>query len=337
MTILFAANTPADFLQADDDHGLFYSTDTESRDANYVPHDIGFTAYEYAATPFGMEFSSPSTDFWLHFRVYIPGVSSSGARNDFYLLALYDASDNMIARIRGFDADFYAQAIADTTVTGASMPTGANRTWILDLHVVVNGTTDITVDMYLNGARVSSATAANTGGLGGVSRVLFENNNVANVAGGGTSDTMHYSEIVCLDGESPRGWRLSELFPASAGDHTDFDGDYTELGDENLASAAAGGANGDRVSSNLSTYNGPASSSAIRAVVSKAVAAKGTTGPGTLVQSLRIGATDYDGSSVALSTDYASLMEVWDNNPATASGWATSDFAGTQIGLKAET
>jgi hypothetical protein len=333
MTILFVGNTPAQFYASSAE--LEYDTSTEHRDSDFVPNDIGYTVSEGGTTYFDHELDSEVTDFWLHYRMYFPRVDNFNVLDNQRWVTLYDGSDNVLLRFEGHRPNNWIDVVGDTTGVGASFGLGQMRSFTIDIHVEVNGTTDITGTLYVNGAKVSTATVANTGGRGGVARVLWENYNTTQL-NSGSQDTSHVSEIIMTSGEPTRGWRLAQLNPSAAGNHTDFTGTPDTLADGDLASGVSAGADGDRMSNTLTAYGGPATASGIRAVVAATVAAKGDAGPDRLSQSVRIGGTDYDGTPVDLATEYQPLFTIWDNDPASGVGWDTADFATMELGLLAE-
>lgn len=328
MAIEFVGNTLSDFFADASGGSLTSVTSTNIRDSALCANELAVAIQGGNSSPFSIVLDSAAVDCWIHCRVDFNGIGSNAAGGDW--LKVYDASDNEIAIIDFTSDDLRAQAVGDSTVNGTTIENWPNDGMTLDVHVVVNGSTDITVSFYKDGSLLSEAVAANTGAKGGAKTITFTNFDLTF-----NNQTNYYSEfIVTSGGESTIGWRLGCLEPDGTGNHTDFEGDYVELSDDDLATAAATGTNGDRVSSTV-TYGGPSTSGGIRAVIAKCVATKGDSGPGTLKQFLRISATNYDGSGEALTINNMAYMEEWATNPATASAWQSSDLTGIEVGVEA--
>jgi hypothetical protein len=328
MAILFVNNSPLLF-------GNYLTTSTLERDSAYSPYGIITDAV------FDNQSSSPMRpnvfidaavgDLWVHFRARSSGdVFDSDSDGD--LFEAYDANGDLVARLDATNGDFRAEAIGDTNVFGASTFTWAdNQNKTIDMRIAVGANVEVFV--YENGTLVSSASAANTGAklipVDLIWRVV-DLNDVSNPG------EWYFSEFIVTDGEDTRGWRLATLEAASAGFYTDFVGDFNQLGDRQLVSGAASATDGDRVSSGLSAYGGAAST--VRAVVNVANAQRGPAGISQLTQFLRIGGTDYSGATETFATgEKKQLIQVWNDNPATAVPWVTGDLATLEMGLLANT
>lgn len=323
MTILFVGNTLSDFFADASSIGMTSETTTNVRDSSLSPNELQVPISAVGSSPFGIELEAEYTDLWVHFRADFNGIEFNAADGSF--LNIYDGSDDLIASLDFNNDAIRTQAVGDTTVTGESF-VWSNAPITIDVHVEVSGG-NIVVTFYRDGSVLDTVTAANTGGKGGGQTILFSNEDVTN-----STTSMYFSEFIVTNAESTRGWRLGCLEPDGTGNYSDFEGGYVELSDDDLATAAATGTAADRVSSTV-TYSGPSSAGGIRAVIAKCVATKGDTGPATLTQFLRISSTDYDGSGEALTVDNTAYMEEWATNPATATGWSTTDLAGIEVGV----
>lgn len=338
MSILFVGNDAADFFADYNGTSIYNTTSTEVRDSNFVSRNLAALAGEFINAPFGIQLPSTSDDLWLHFRFRQPNVDQSNNRGAFRFIRFYDSNDKEVCRLEGDDANHWLRVYGDTTVTGSNVEFYTDETvYTVDIHIERDGTTDVTMTLYTNGIQVQTVTAANTtAGNVAIDRIYFENFNMV-MRLTGTTDEMPFSEFIVTDGEDTRGWRLAVLTAASDGTHTDFSGGAAEVGDADIASAASASANGDKASFNPSTYSGPTTSSGIRAVVGKALASRGDTGPAHLRQFLRISATDYEGDQHALTVQNDQYVYVWDNNPNTAGAWDSADLSSLEFGVKAET
>lgn len=272
--------------------------------------------------------AAPSGTVFVHFRVEYDIETPTNTSIDGHWLSIYDADNNLLARADILDAKLRPQAYGDTTVAGASMPMLSLMT--IDVAVTVGAT--ISVSVYLAGSLVSTAVANNTAGKGVPAQVVIDPFDLADNSGA----KVGFSEIVVTDGEDTRAWRLSMLSPAGAGNYAQWAGGATELADDLSLTGASPTAPGQRVSSTLSAYAGPATPAGIRAVVARANLVASTAGGSQVRQFLRIGGVDYDGPIHNLTSTMAAYNAEWAVNPATGLPWTTADLAGVEIGLKSE-
>lgn len=348
MAILFAANTATE-LGGGTSYSVPNSSITEPNtinnvfnngpgstfngfDPDYAPEAIGvYLASSAANLGFTINTTAPSGDYWFHCRVQMPSTTSGNADGMFW--AFFDAAGDRIAEIDISNGDFFIEVFGDTSATGLTFTFSAYAAVMMDVRISTSGG-NLTGDVYVNGVLVSSATVANTGGVGPVTSMQSIHDDMVNSADTNAA-WVFYSEIIIADGESTLNWRLGTMQPDTQGDNNDMTGDPSVLlnNDGNTLSTDNVG---DRESWNLTAYNGPASPAGIRAVVTKTRSQAGITGPQQMRHHLRIASTDYD--SGLLTPDPANgEMVVWDDNPATTSPWATSDFASLQQGVEAET
>jgi hypothetical protein len=81
------------------------------------------------------------------------------------------------------------------------------------------------------------------------------------------------------------------------------------------------------------TANDTASSDEVIAgVIGNVIARKEDAGAKFVRPIVRIGSTDYNGDSTALTESYALAKHVWDESPATATTWTSSEIDGMEIG-----
>lgn len=79
----------------------------------------------------------------------------------------------------------------------------------------------------------------------------------------------------------------------------------------------------------------PVATTNVKAVMLVLSAAKSDTGAKSLKRRIRSGGTTYAGSAVALSTAYASILEVVELDPATGSAWTASGVNALEAGFEA--
>lgn len=330
MSIVFLASTVADFFNDGADN-FTSTTDTTLRDPNYQPYDIEIEAPRGDSNPFTIEFGSAVADVWVHYRMLMPATSASAASGDVFRFLNVNDDVLLIGDLNSNDLtlDLYADSFT-TSISSNNFTENVVKT--IDIHLQVNPT-EMVADFYVNGTLLLSATGANTAGLEPApTRFEFSVDDWTS----GFDETAKFSEIIVTDGEDTRGWRLATLEPDGAGNYTDFDGAFGDVAGFDIASAIGTGTADDRASFSLSAYNGTATPAGIRGVFAKSLASKGDTGPTNMRQFLRIGGTDYDGSSVALDFSLGGFIEEWATNPA-GGAWSTSDFASLEVGVKAET
>jgi hypothetical protein len=294
------------------------------------------------ACGFGIGIPAPSSDtIWLHFRQKANSVYSGPSSTNVGIVWQFsNAAGQVLATIacRGTTASnpgWRAEVFGDTTVVGTSFagPYGATATF--DIQLVVNST-NIILNVYMNGTLVSSATAANSTGLKGKPRYLEELNTNTYNKSSGTTYVIAHSELVVTDNESTVGWRIATLKPNANGGNTAWSGDFNDLVTIGDGTAISSATVGDKENWGLSAYGGPSSPSSIRGVVVKLAASKGTTGPQNIEPSLRISSTDYFKSPVS-PDNINPIYADWTLNPATSAAWATGDLSTTQPGVRSAT
>jgi hypothetical protein len=248
------------------------------------------------------------------------------------MLKFVNSIGTEIAAIRqktaGGNNEYVARAFGDTTVSGVGSQTlTINTTYYIDVRVQVGA--NITIDFYINGSLISTATAANTAAKTAATTInIFENCHASNGAS--------YFTEGCITDESTLNWRLSNLVSSSAGTHTDMIGNpATSFADGDSNTGVLSTAAGQRESWNSTTYLGPSSPSGIRGVFLRAkIAQPPVVAPTKLSQYLRIGGTNYDGSDITMNAINQEIIRELATNPATAAAWTTAGFSSLEVGLK---
>lgn len=291
---------------------------------------------------FGIGIPAPTSDtIWLHYRVKANTPYSRPSSTTVGIVWQFtNAAGQVLATIacRGPAASspgWRAEVFGDTTVTGTPFSGPYSATATFDIQLIVN-TSVITLNVYMNGTLVSSATAANSTGLKGKPCYLEEMNTHTYNKSSGTTSVIAHSELVVTDNESTIGWRISALKPNANGANTAWSGDFNDLVTAGDGTAITSATVGDKESWSLSSYGGPATPSSIRGVVVKYAASKGTTGPQNIEPLARISSTDYFKSPVS-PDNVNPIYADWTQNPATSAPWATSDLTSLQIGVRAAT
>ncbi|PQO23069.1 FscB [Rhodobacteraceae bacterium WD3A24] len=327
--VLHLGHQPADVSGILDGH---MSTNSQGFDADLDVNAIAFlTVGNSDVLPFSVGFDAPVGDLWFQFRHRTPTTTAIEFNvSDVPFLSFYDASHNLLARLRGQnDATIEAVAEGDSQVVGAtSFSRGAAVTYWIDVKLVVGS--DITIEFHVDGSLVSSATAANTGGKGKPVRVVFDNQDMHDSTYGDAD--WYYAHFAALDGVSTIGRRFARQTPDTVGNYDQWAGSLASLGDGDVTTRMTSDTAGQRQNATLAGPTGPAGAT-IAGVHLKAIAQAGTSGPGNLAGSLRLGVSDYDAASVSLDSEVpGKAIFSWAQNPDTSAAWTDADLP-DEIGL----
>ncbi len=338
MGILFVGNTVYDI----DSWTVAPKNSTGSfiRDVNFSPQEL---QAELATSSF------PDADWvipigeavsgiiWIHFRAKNHDLFSHSGTDGHYV-RVYDGTSTQVAELDLLNGQWAARAVGDTTVEGDYIipyeglaPTVTEIFQIVDMRVEVNGS-NIIVDLYHEGELVSTATAANTGGKGNPAQLELSLNDIIGL--GGATRSSYFSEIIVTDNEPTTGWRLAVLEPTSAGNYQNWGGNHVEIGDNDRSTHARVFDPLDKLSSVLSTYNGPVTKGGIRAICAKSSVQAGSQASiSRITNFLRISAADYPlPSGQGGAGVLAPVTSVWSNNPATGVPWDSADISGIEVG-----
>lgn len=322
MAIVFASNDAADFDVNMEEH-----TDATYFDSTMVSRGMRLECIAGGATPFGITLPQATAgDMWLHFRMSYPNANSN---SDGVFSTFMDAAGMELAEFDLVNGNAAARVFGDSTQTGSYSALGAAgsmHTYDIKLSVGAN----ITLEMYLGGALITSATAANTGGKGTPQHLRFDMDDF------GQQNLAYYyfSEFIVADGESTIGMRLSELRPNTDGTYLDGAGTTASLADGDSATGVTLDAAGQKRSWNPTAYAGPASPT-IHSVFSSATVRIGGGDITNARQFLRIGGTDYTGPDQSPNDYVGGVGANWAVNPATSLPWTEADLATFEAGIEA--
>ncbi|WP_296761771.1 FscB [Sediminimonas sp.] len=264
--------------------------------------------------------SIPASDLWFQVRLRSPNTSSTGfdAANTPFL-SFFDGDQAMLARLRGqTDGSIEAVAEGDSQVVGATSFAMGDATihWI-DVKLSVGA--DIAIALHVDGVLHSSATAANTGARGKPALAVFANRDMHRYY---NNTDWFYAHLAACDGVSTIGRRFARQTPGVVGTHDQWAGTLAALGDGNIVTRMTSDAAGQRQSATLAGPAGPAGA-AIAGLHLKAIAQAGTSGPGSLAGSLRLGGVDHDAAALAVAVDKPeTAIFSWDQNPGTGAAWS---------------
>jgi len=222
---------------------------------------------------------------------------------------------------------------AGTTLATGTTPIALSTWYYLELRVVVSATVG-TVELRLNGSTTAecSATGVNTGAL-----------SINTVAASGNQ--FHYDDMYCVDpnsGSAPTNtWlgdvRVETLLPTSNGNSTAWTGVYTAVDEGGAANDDTdyiySSTPGDKETyglSDLSVTNGT-----VYAVQANLTARKDDAGSRTIAPVLRVGGTDYDGTTTGgLAASYLDYKQLYERLDPSGAAWTVSTVNAMEAGVK---
>lgn len=326
MTILFVGSRAADF-----GGGTIKDTNATFFDSNYCSESALVQAiFNIGKAGFFVEHAEAvSGTVWYHFNVYT-GSNMSNANVDGYWFDLKDASGTLLGRYNLTDGVHRAQVYGDTTEESVGSMLLAEKT-LQTIDVKFTAGANLEMSVYLNGVLQMTATAANTGGLSAPRQINFDHEDMV-FSATDTNLRFYYSEFIITDNESTVGWHLATLTPNANGNYTNWDGGFADIQDVNDGLAISVQTANQRQSWTLSSYGGPATTSAVRAVINSfnGNAGAGGTGPQNIAPFIRHASTDVDGSNLTLGQ---TNMVEYTVNPQTSLAWDTADLATLEVGV----
>lgn len=196
-------------------------------------------------------------------------------------------------------------------------------------------------ELRLNGTTVLSGSSVDTrnGGSGIWDTIMLSS------IGTGTGVSTSFDDFVVWDttGSAPYNdflgpVRVKTIFPDGAGASSDF----TPSAGSNYQNVDEASQDGD------TTYNSESTPGDHDTYTFGAVGLTGTVlgvqtnlwvrsdgaGSETIRPKIRIGATDYNGTTVGVSTDYANKPEVFQVSPATSTAWTVTEIDGAEFGIE---
>ncbi len=326
MAILFVGSRAADL-----GGGTIQDTNSNFYDSNYCSESAEVEAiFIGGASGFSIAHDEPvSGTVWYHFNVYT-GSYMASSNVDGYWFDLVDASGTLLGRYNCTDGIHRAQVYGDTTEESVDAMLLAEKT-LQTIDVKFTAGANLEMSVYLNGTLQMTATAANTGGLSAPRRINFDHDDFVHSASSHNLK-FYYSEFIITDNESTIGWHLATLLPAADGNYNNWNGGFADIQAVNDGLALSVQTTNQRQSWTLSSYGGPASTSAVRAVINSfnGNAGAGGTGPQNIAPFIRHASTDVDGSNLTLGQNV--LIE-YTVNPQTSLAWDTADLATLEVGV----
>ena len=279
--------------------------------------------------------SSPAYDtvnsLWLHMN------SLAGSSQDVDNIWIRDGSGDLIYGIEKNSgttsctmyARSYNDAQAETVVSEGVTAGGVLRDF--DWHFdIANDEVKFYVDGVLEGTH-SIDLNQRTGGTLMVD-VEFD--------GDTPSDNYGFSQLIVVTEDSTIGWKVKDLNPDGAGNHTDWTGAYTDV-NENLYDPTAENtiaAAGSQSYTYDDVQGGIQTGQEIKGVCVSTVAAADASAAAPNVQNfVRTNATDYNlGSPVDVEggDNRSAIVDYMTTNPDTGSKWTFSEINAAEFGFK---
>ena len=323
MAILFASNDITDFIGATSDTTAANRRTSFVSEAFHISGADNVDKKAYVSHP-----KAGGNVQWIHFVWKQSNtVGAGGFASSQTLCNMYDdAGDRLffVDMTGASGARAQLNILGDTTVTDDITDFG---TTLVIIDIKVDITTNLDVEIYVDEVLAANGAPANTGGKTLPVATVFT------VTDDGGLNA-YISEFIVAD-EDTRGMGLSKVSPNAAGNYAAWQGDHVETGDSDLGTGASSDATAQKLSSDLTTFGGPASSALRALLINNKCSVRGGT-VGDLRNFLRISSTDYNGASMGPGATVANHITVYDTNPDTAADWDTTDIAGVEVGIESQ-
>jgi hypothetical protein len=230
------------------------------------------------------------------------------------------------------------------TVLGTSVGVLSTATYYyIELKVVLHGSTG-TYDVKVNGTSFLSGTGANTADAGTTAWTaarIGSDGSTAHISGGATWD---FDDFYVCDGSGSANndvlgpIRVKAVFPDGAGNSTQF----TPSAGSNFQNVDEASQDGDTTynsettvgQKDLYTLGALGITGTVKGVQTNLIVRSDGGGAETIAPVWRIGATDYDGTTVGVTTSYADSLQVYETSPATGVAFTVAEIDGAELGIK---
>lgn len=318
MAIIKFINDPADWT------AINASVTTAYMDTTRIPNGwviVGGTNQNMRA-----DWEPPvGNDFWVHF---VAGYSTANIGWDANLMTVKDASGTTLFTMGVFDGVTRWQIFGNTSPTN-QYTTLAGTPLVVDAHFVKDGTTSVTLTVYVNGALRFTLTTGNTANRG--MPAFFELENAD------TSGNFYFGECLVAD-EDTRGWRLVQLKPTSFGGDQVWGGTAASVTDGSLLTGISTPTVDARTSFGVGGIEFLSSDIFIERVCIQTYAQRGASGPTAFNHYFRYdGGTIVDDADIPLGELVDVFLDEYPTDPNTAAPWDPSLIQGLQIGVRART
>lgn len=321
MTIVFASNDIVDF------QGASIITDTNDRRTAYVSES--FEVANGAGDPLHTSWTTwpevSGTVTWIHFQGK-KDINAGGANADGRVIGfIVDDTGAVVCYVNCVNGAWTLVVDGNSSAT-FSDPMGTTLRAV-DIKIDTASTNTV-FEFYVDQVLAKTHTASST--LGNPVAIMWQCYDLENGFG---QTHLTVSEFIVAD-EDTQNFGLSDMTPDAAGNHTAWTGNHVETGDSDLGRVAFVDTTGQKLSSDLSTFNGPSSSALKALVITNRASVRGGT-VGDIRNFVRISSTDYNASAaLGVGEAIVPLISVFLTNPDTASDWDTTDFSGVEVGVE---
>jgi hypothetical protein len=323
MAILRIASARADITTL----GGTMSTDSTYFDNTRV--DACYRISEDGGTTLGFP-AAAGTTTWLHW-VFAFDADPNQFLYDRTVTTIQDTNGATLFEIRMNASDFHFSVLGDTTAKSGGFLLPEKAEIVIDIQLIVTGTTDIELNAYINSALRYSQTVLNTVGRTNPAVLEISNPNHA------VEPIIYTSEFIIAD-EDTRGFRMRELKPQSFGVFKQWDGTVASVVDDSLATGISTDVLNERTSFGLDRLDQVDEGDIINRVVIQSYAQKGSSGLANMNHFFRYeDSTIEDGSDISLGLFGEWYLDEYITNPKTAATWVPTDLAGIQMGVRART
>ena len=268
---------------------------------------------------------------WLH---WVHGQTSTSSNwDDFHIPEFRDIDGNLVFRIDLVNGLVQTVLYGDsTTVNSFGAVAGAQRVW--DINIVKNGTTDLTMNFYVNGTQViTNATVTNAVNFGLPTNFNTQHGDL-NAQG-----TQVFSEGIIAD-EDTRGWRLRQHLPSAYGAFDEWDGSANvPANDFRKNTGISTNTNDDRVSFTLTNLANLPSGVTIDRVCIQSTLIRGSTGLANFNHFWRYnsGPTVIHDSDIAVGLNPSEYISEYPTSPNTGVAWTDTEMQDIQVGVRGRT
>jgi hypothetical protein len=328
MSVIFSGNFAENFGAPD-----YHSTAATGRDATMTDAQVAFPQVGQHQIGWLLNIAS-STNLWFHWRMHavqLFDVSTYQTISTPDLLRLDAGGTLARITIPGFSSGTAplraTSSVGGSETHGTSWFPAADTTYTFDVNVRWVSTS-LTIEVYVNGGLVS--TASRTGTVANFSAFWISNAYGRRLTG---SNPIYLSELL-IASASTIGARVQTIRPSAAGQYAQWTGSPGNVNDFNPVTGIAAPTSG-LIASRVHTA---ALSGTVRAVQPWGYHLGLT--PPRVSPMFRIGSTDYfTASPVAPGANNAPqsiVTSVFATNPATGNPWTASDLAAIDAGFRSE-
>lgn len=318
MAVLYASNSLIHF-------GGSPTTNTNTANFDDTKYDYAITVPDDFILSQQFPHDESSVDLTVYQWDYKVSLNSTGGE-DGYFMDWRDSSGNLIARIEMINGTYAIQVIGNSIVTdsfsGFISAASINK---MKVRITVNAT-EVSAELFVNGAIASSATVSNTNGASG--KPVLMNFALSDSINGNEG----YASGILVTEEDIGNLGFVKLKAASIGTDADLTGTASNVSDDNLLTGVIADATNERISFNMETFSG---ANLIRSYVTSALLSAGESAPSNYRFYLLIGGVRYPGATQSISSNTTQFVrEEWANDPSDGLPWTEAKINAAQVGIE---